>query len=86
MGSRSRHSAAIKAGKRHAPYVRDLRVERKKAAIDVLIALDEPPKGNADGSGLGGLLRVAVVQPALAANRLPVYFKSSWALEFGGFQ
>jgi len=37
---------SVKAGRLHAPYVRDLRgvVEREKAAIGVLIALDEPTK------------------------------------------
>jgi hypothetical protein len=37
---------SVKAGKLHAPYVRDLRgvVEREKAAIGVLITLDEPTK------------------------------------------
>lgn len=37
---------SVKAGKLHAPYVRDLRgvVERETAAIGVLLALDEPTK------------------------------------------
>jgi site-specific DNA-methyltransferase (adenine-specific) len=37
---------SVKAGKLHAPYVRDLRgvVEREKAAIGVLLSLDEPTK------------------------------------------
>lgn len=37
---------SVKAGKLHAPYVRDLRgvVEREKAAIGVLLALDAPTK------------------------------------------
>ena len=37
---------SVKAGKLHAPYVRDLRgvVEREKAAIGVLLALDEPSR------------------------------------------
>jgi DNA modification methylase len=37
---------SVKAGKLHAPYVRDLRgvVEREKAAIGVLLALDEPTR------------------------------------------
>lgn len=37
---------SVKAGKLHAPYVRDLRgvVEREKAQIGVLLALDEPTK------------------------------------------
>ena len=37
---------SVKAGKLHAPYVRDLRgvVEREKAAIGVLLTLDEPTK------------------------------------------
>src|SRR5262249_39290295 len=36
----------VKAGKLHAPYVRDLRgvVDREKAAMGVLLALDEPTK------------------------------------------
>ncbi len=39
-------SAALKAGKRHATHVRDLRgvVDREKAAIGVRIAMDEPTK------------------------------------------
>lgn len=37
---------SVKAGKLHAPYVRDLRgvVEREKAAIGVLLTLEEPTK------------------------------------------
>ena len=37
---------SVKAGKLHAPYVRDLRgvVEREKAAIGVLITMEEPTK------------------------------------------
>jgi len=37
---------SVKAGKLHAPYVRDLRgvVEREKAALGVLLTLDEPTK------------------------------------------
>lgn len=37
---------SVKAGKLHAPYVRDLRgvVEREKAAIGVLLVLDEPTR------------------------------------------
>lgn len=37
---------SVKAGKLHAPYVRDLRgvMEREKAEIGVLLALDEPTK------------------------------------------
>jgi DNA modification methylase len=37
---------SVKAGKLHAPYVRDLRgvVDREKAAIGVLLALDEPTR------------------------------------------
>ena len=37
---------SVKAGKLHAPYVRDLRgvVDREKAAIGVLITMDEPTK------------------------------------------
>ena len=37
---------SVKAGKLHAPYVRDLRgvVEREKAAIGVLISMEEPTK------------------------------------------
>lgn len=37
---------SVKAGKLHAPYVRDLRavIEREKAQIGVLISLDEPTK------------------------------------------
>ena len=37
---------SVKAGKLHAPYVRDLRgvVEREKAAIGVLLCLDEPTR------------------------------------------
>jgi hypothetical protein len=37
---------SVKAGKLHAPYVRDLRgvVEREKAAIGVLLTLDVPTK------------------------------------------
>jgi DNA modification methylase len=37
---------SVKAGRLHAPYVRDLRgvVEREKAAIGVLLALDEPTR------------------------------------------
>ncbi len=38
---------SVKAGKLHAPYVRDLRgvIDREKAAIGVLLTLDEPTKG-----------------------------------------
>lgn len=37
---------SVKAGKLHAPYVRDLRgvIEREKAAIGVLLTLDDPTK------------------------------------------
>ena len=37
---------SVKAGKLHAPYVRDLRgvMDREKAAIGVLLTLDEPTK------------------------------------------
>jgi hypothetical protein len=37
---------SVKAGKLHAPYLRDLRgvVDREKAAIGVLLTLDEPTK------------------------------------------
>jgi DNA modification methylase len=37
---------SVKAGKLHAPYVRDLRgvVEREKAAVGVLLTLEEPTK------------------------------------------
>lgn len=37
---------SVKAGKLHAPYVRDLRgvIEREKAAIGVLLAIEEPTK------------------------------------------
>jgi hypothetical protein len=37
---------SVKAGKLHAPYVRDLRgvVERENAAIGVLLTLDNPTK------------------------------------------
>jgi hypothetical protein len=37
---------SVKAGKLHAPYVRDLRgvIEREKAAIGVLLTLDEPTR------------------------------------------
>ncbi len=37
---------SVKAGKLHAPYVRDLRgvIEREKAAIGVMLTLDEPTK------------------------------------------
>ena len=37
---------SVKAGELHAPYIRDLRgvVEREKAAIGVLLALDEPTR------------------------------------------
>jgi site-specific DNA-methyltransferase (adenine-specific) len=37
---------SVKAGKLHAPYVRDLRgvMEREKAAISVLLTLDEPTR------------------------------------------
>ena len=37
---------SVKAGKMHAPYVRDLRgvVDREKAAIGVLISMEEPTK------------------------------------------
>ena len=37
---------SVKAGRLHAPYVRDLRgvVEREKAALGVLLTLDEPTK------------------------------------------
>ncbi len=45
-GTTRRIILSVKAGKLHAPYVRDLRgvVEREKAAIGVLLTLDEPTK------------------------------------------
>lgn len=45
-GSTRQIILSVKAGKLHAPYVRDLRgvVDREKAAIGVLLTLDEPTK------------------------------------------
>jgi DNA modification methylase len=45
-GKTSQVILSVKAGKLHAPYVRDLRgvIEREKAAIGVLITLEEPTK------------------------------------------
>ena len=49
---------SVKAGKLHAPYVRDLRgvVDREKAAIGVLISMDEPTKQYENRSRQCGVL------------------------------
>ena len=46
VGSTKQVILSVKAGKLHAPYVRDLRgvVEREKAAIGVLLTLEEPTR------------------------------------------
>ena len=61
---------SVKAGKLHAPYVRDLRgvVEREKAAIGVLLAAGRADARHADRSGLSGLLHVAVGQASAAPD------------------
>jgi DNA modification methylase len=45
-GKTSQVIISVKAGKLHAPYVRDLRgvIEREKAAVGVLLTLEEPTK------------------------------------------
>lgn len=73
-----------KAGKLHALYVRDLRgvVEREKAAIGVLLALDEPTKAMRTEAASAGFykspwgthpkLQIITVGELLAGKRLDI--------------
>jgi hypothetical protein len=74
----------VKAGKLHAPYVRDLRgvVEREKAAIGVLLTLDEPTKAMRTEAASAGFykspwgqhpkLQIVTVGELLAGKRLDI--------------
>src|SRR6185436_8629311 len=50
---------SVKAGKLHAPYVRDLRgvIEREKAAMGVLLTLEEPTKAMRAEAASAGFYR-----------------------------
>ena len=73
---------SVKAGKLHAPYVRDLRgvVEREKAALGVLLTLDEPTKAMRTEAASAGFyaspwgqhpkLQIVTVGDLLAGKRL----------------
>lgn len=75
---------SVKAGKLHAPYVRDLRgvVEREKAAIGVLLTLDEPTKAMRTEAASAGFykspwgqhsrLQIVTVGELLAGKRLDI--------------
>jgi len=75
---------SVKAGKLHATYVRDLRgvVEREKAAIGVLLALDEPTKAMRTEAASAGFykspwgqhprLQIVTVGELLAGKRLDI--------------
>lgn len=75
---------SVKAGRLHAPYVRDLRgvVEREKAAIGVLLALDEPTKGMRTEAASAGFykspwgshpkLQIVTVAELLEGKRLDI--------------
>jgi len=75
---------SVKAGKLHAPYVRDLRgvVEREKAEIGVLLALDEPTRAMRTEAASAGFykspwgqhprLQIVTVGDLLAGKRLDI--------------
>jgi DNA modification methylase len=75
---------SVKAGKLHAPYVRDLRgvIEREKAAIGVMLALDEPTKAMRTEAASAGFykspwgqhprLQIVTVGELLAGKRLDI--------------
>ena len=75
---------SVKAGKLHAPYVRDLRgvVEREKAAIGVLLTLDEPTKAMRTEAASAGFskspwgqhprLQIVTVRELLDGKRLDI--------------
>jgi galactonate dehydratase len=75
---------SVKAGKLHATYVRDLRgvVEREKAEIGVLLALDEPTKAMRTEAASAGFykspwgqhprLQIVTVGELLAGKRLDI--------------
>ena len=75
---------SVKAGKLHAPYVRDLRgvVEREKAAIGVLLTLDEPTKAMRTEAASAGFytsgwgqhprLQIMTVGELLSGKRLDI--------------
>lgn len=73
---------SVKAGKLHAPYVRDLRgvVEREKAAIGVLITLEEPTRAMKAEAAAAGFytspwgkhprLQILTIEELLAGQRI----------------
>jgi DNA modification methylase len=73
---------SVKAGKLHAPYVRDLRgvVEREKAAIGVLLTLEEPTRAMRTEAAAAGFyaslwgqhprLQIVTVGELLNGNRI----------------
>ena len=73
---------SVKAGKLHAPYVRDLRgvVEREKAALGVLLTLEEPTKAMRTEAASAGFyaslwgqhakLQIVTVGELLAGKRI----------------
>jgi hypothetical protein len=75
---------SVKAGKLHAPYVRDLRgvMEREKAAISVLLSLDEPTRAMRKEAASAGFytspwgqhprLQIVTVGELLAGKRLDI--------------
>jgi DNA modification methylase len=75
---------SVKAGKLHAPYVRDLRgvMEREKAAISVLLTLDEPTRAMKTEAASAGFytspwgqhprLQIVTVGELLAGKRLNI--------------
>jgi site-specific DNA-methyltransferase (adenine-specific) len=75
---------SVKAGKLHAPYVRDLRgvMEREKAAISVLLTLDEPTRAMRTEAASAGFytspwgqhprLQIVTVGELLAGKRLDI--------------
>lgn len=75
---------SVKAGKLHAPYVRDLRgvMEREKAAISVLLTLDEPTRAMKTEAASAGFytspwgqhprLQIVTVGELLAGKRLDI--------------
>jgi hypothetical protein len=75
---------SVKAGKLHAPYVRDLRgvIDREKAAIGVLLTLDEPTKAMRTEAASAGFykspwgqhsrLQIVTVGDLLGGRRLDI--------------
>jgi DNA modification methylase len=75
---------SVKAGKLHAPYVRDLRgvMEREKAAIGVLLSLDEPTRAMRTEAASAGFytspwgqhsrIQIVTVGELLAGARLDI--------------